>query len=61
MLTFYLRAITNEAIAGLGAVLDDATDGFIESTRQQKMTRRRDSEEGLFTGQTPRASLLNRD
>jgi len=42
MLTFYLRAITNEAIAGLGAVLDDATDGFIESTRQGKVRRRRE-------------------
>jgi hypothetical protein len=42
MLTFYLRAITNEAIAGLGAVLDDATDGFIESARQGKVRRRRE-------------------
>jgi hypothetical protein len=54
---FWYRAIVNQALMGLGEILQEVSGGTLQSTRRQNFKRRRANEEGLLTGSTPRVGL----
>lgn len=54
---FYYRMIANHAIMGIGEVLQDLSGGKVQSKKKENAKKRRQEEEGLFSGQTPRIAF----
>jgi hypothetical protein len=56
---FYIRAITNYSLEGLGLVLQDISGNTLKTTKREARLKRSRAEEGLFSEQSPRKTLLN--